>query len=175
MPGTLDSRQVPGPRNVQCPTPCLPRLLDRTRYARIAEATLCKMPGERARRERPRPSRGLTEAGPLVVPDGRIVGAELSDEFDLHLSHFALRCRIRLPENLLADREVPPLFSREVPLDKPSVPAPQVVDRVGLQRPFGRLSRRLNIAQAKFDPPELEPAGRLAVPVPISWWIFSAR
>jgi hypothetical protein len=30
---------------------------------------------------------------------------------------------------------------------------------------MGRLSRRLNIAQAKFDPPELEPAGRLAVPV----------
>jgi len=54
-----------------------------------------------------------TELRPAVAADRGVVRSKESDELDFLLSDFAMRSRLRLPEDLLADREVTKLIGSE--------------------------------------------------------------
>jgi hypothetical protein len=71
------------------------------------------------------------ELWPLVVTDGRVVGAQGENDFDLFRTNLGPRCRAGLPQDFSPDREVPALLPGEVARDQFVVCAPEIVDAVG--------------------------------------------
>ena len=71
------------------------------------------------------------QARPLVVADVGIVGPQRPNKVDLHLRDVRPTGGLRLPQDLLPDREVPSLLGGEVAFDQGTVGAAVVVQCVG--------------------------------------------
>jgi hypothetical protein len=71
------------------------------------------------------------ELGPAVVPHRRIIRPEGPDELDLFPVHLLVGRRLRLPKDLLSDREVAVLLRCEVAFNEPAVDTAEVIDGPG--------------------------------------------
>jgi hypothetical protein len=68
---------------------------------------------------------------PLVVPNGRIVRSQPSDELYFLLIHLRVGRCLGFPQNLSSDREVAPLVTSEILRDQITTGAAKVVNAIG--------------------------------------------